>query len=94
MGALQGEDCFLSLLGLESAHPVPTMVFLKLSLDMVMPSAPFGCTHPPTLPTLSAHTEPISKGRCWKWHHKLKFSCPEISDYVCETANYHNITSL
>ena len=31
----------------EKAHPVPTKVFLKLSLDMTMLFPSFRCTHPP-----------------------------------------------
>jgi len=29
----------------------------------------------PTYLALSAESEPISKGHCRKWHHKMKFSC-------------------
>jgi len=52
----------------KTAHPVPTTVFSKLSPRTVMLFAPFRCTHAPTspCPTLSAHSEPISKGHCWR----------------------------
>jgi len=48
----------------------PTEGFLQPNPHTTMP---FGCIHQPTspCPTLSAPTEPISQGNCWKWHHKL-----------------------
>ena len=39
------------------------------------------CLHPLGAPTspyptlLLKHAEPLSKGHCRKWHHKMKFSC-------------------
>jgi len=50
----------------ETGLPVPTKAFLEPSprhSDAV-------CTHwvhypPPPCPTISGHTEPISKGHCW-----------------------------
>jgi len=42
----------------ETAHPSPTSTFLKPSPDMAMQFAPFGTHHQPTL---STHTEPISR---------------------------------
>jgi len=51
-GVLQKiKGCFLSLFvkrRRETAHPVPTNAFLKLSPDTDMLLAPFGYTHPPT----------------------------------------------
>jgi len=44
------EDCFLSPFVHRRravAHPEPTKVFLKLSPEMAMMSAPFDYTHPP-----------------------------------------------
>ena len=37
--------------------------------DILDKSEPAKPTSP--CPTLSKHTEPISQGHCWKWHHKL-----------------------
>jgi len=51
----------------EATLTVQIKAFLKLSTDTAMLFAPFGYTHPgvigvpPFLPTLSAHTEYISK---------------------------------
>jgi len=56
MGAVQGDrTVFLthSCIGGRTAvaHPEPTKVFLKLSPEMAMLSAPFRCTHPsPPIP--------------------------------------------
>ena len=36
------------------------MLFLHLGIPTHLPH-----------PTFTAHTEPISQGHCWKWHHKL-----------------------
>jgi len=79
-GALQGwEDCFLSpfvQLTRKKGFPEPTKLFLTLSPDMAMLFAPFRCTQPPPLcAVFSTYAEPISKGHCWKWHHKTKVSC-------------------
>jgi len=44
------EDCFLNLFihrRIAVAHPEPTKVFLKLSPETAMLSAPLWCTHPP-----------------------------------------------
>ena len=55
---------------------------------MAMLSAPW--LHPPTspCPALSAEAEPISKGHCRKWHHKiLKMKIifmPDITGYIQE----------
>ena len=75
------EDCFLRPFihrRTEVAYPEPTKVFLKLSPETFMLSVPFGCTHrPPPIPPFlfTQVTEPISKGYCRKWHHKMKVSC-------------------
>jgi len=54
------------------ALPVPTKLFLQLSLDTTMQFAPFG--YPPTspYPALSAEAEPIFKGHWQKWHHEAE----------------------
>jgi len=51
----------------------PTEGFLQPNPHTAMLFSPFGCIYQPTspCPTLSAHTEPISQGNCWKWHHKI-----------------------
>jgi len=46
----------------DCASKQPTKCFLKLS------------RHRAICPTISAHTEQISQGHCWKSHHKLKVS--------------------
>jgi len=55
------------------AYPVPTKAFLQPSSDTTMLFAPFRCTHPPPLPTLSAHAKTQknvarSDNRNWKFH--------------------------
>jgi len=42
-------------------YPVPTRVFLKLSLDTAMLFIGFGCAHLPSCRTIAAHTEPSAK---------------------------------
>jgi len=57
MGAMQNEDCFLNPFvhrRTEVAHPESTKVFLKLSPETAMLSAPLGT---PTGSTLSAEAE-------------------------------------
>ena len=67
MEALWG-DCFPGPLA-----KWPYWEILQLSPHIAMLFSPFGCIYQPNspCPTLSAPTEPISQGHCWKWHHKL-----------------------
>ena len=53
----------ISWIGLR--QPIPHTAMMLFS--------PFVCIYQPTSPcsTISTHTEPISLGHCWKWHHKL-----------------------
>ena len=74
----------------EMTQQVPTKVFLKLYPDkatLSLQTKPC-CLHPlgaPThlpLSTLSAHTEPISKGHSQKWHYKAECLMLSIDGYI------------
>ena len=75
MGAVQGERTVFSTHRRTAvAHSEPTKVFPKPRDSHAV------CTlrvHPSTspYPAPSAEAEPISKGHCRKWHHKMKVSC-------------------
>jgi len=47
----------------------PTEGFFQPNPQTAMLFHPLGIYANP--PPLSAHTEQISQGNCWKWHHKL-----------------------
>ena len=71
----------------ETAHPVPTKVFSKLSPETAMLFAAFGCTHPPPhvppfLLTLNLSPKDIDRSDIMK----MKVSC-RLDSYIQESVN-------
>ena len=88
MGDMQGKkDCFLNPFmhrSTEVAYPEPTKVFLKLSPETVMLSAPFKCTHPSPLPL----SHPFCSNRTLPQVTSQDVSfMPDIPGYIRERVN-------
>jgi len=90
------EDCFLN----PFVHMRLAVVHSNQGVSKAEPwDGHAVCTlqvHPPTspCPALSAEAEPISRGHCRKWHHKMKVSCQIYPATGLSNSSYHSHTVL